>query len=385
MYQDLNSYFTILNKPIQNNEIKVSIEKLNIFNFDSKVNIIFYIKIEDIKNPEIYSVTQHKWILDLGKLILVKASELKNYDQVKPNLQELISSIYTLVSSSAIKSFENFYDFLGKELFNQIFYKVSSSSKHVYLIMFTMWGIISYIIHKNFDNSKGFLSSKFKKNYKCFVVEGLDVSGKETLSKSLVNNPVYRNKLKEKFKVKDIIYMTSPDYETDTGRHIKRILQDKTISNENNIKQEYMDYAMAVNRIFAMLELAMKREDKIDIKTLVIYDRYFTSSSIYNDKPNLTLIKEEEKFLLDIKLILCIGTFTEESKKLHSELISNKIKEGSSDCNETMAVQIKTNYNIVNNIGKDFNLSNKIPIYYYSVGELFEDENIRAFLDRILL
>lgn len=114
------------------------------------------------------------------------------------------------------------------------------------------------------------------RNYFIINIEGLDVSGKETLSNSLKER--LADNMPADMKV-EIIRHSFPTYESRIGAVIADILANVPIENRN---QRELDMMFAYDRLDVMSEFRRKFEKNQDTFYILILDRYYMSNLIYS-------------------------------------------------------------------------------------------------------
>lgn len=209
------------------------------------------------------------------------------------------------------------------------------------------------------------ISNKFK-YIKIFpiIIEGLDCVGKNTLSTTLYN------KLKDMGR--NVVLLSFPDYESDSGKEIKNILHME--GKRNGILEQKLQILMIKNRMDALEELKNKidKPENKDKIYYIIFDRFFLSNFAYaaepansdellelvNESPLYKLVEFESDMFFEyfdndnkgISIILSynendpdkkydenISKIIENGKKIHKEFLDKKLDK---DSNETIEKQL---------------------------------------------
>ena len=209
------------------------------------------------------------------------------------------------------------------------------------------------------------ISNKFK-YIKIFpiIIEGLDCVGKNTLSTTLYN------KLKDMGR--NVVLLSFPDYESDSGKEIKNILHME--GKRNGILEQKLQILMIKNRMDVLEELKNKidKPENKDKIYYIIFDRFFLSNFAYaaepansdellelvNESPLYKLVEFESDMFFEyfdndnkgISIILSynendpdkkydenISKVIENGKKIHKEFLDKKLDK---DSNETIEKQL---------------------------------------------
>ena len=209
------------------------------------------------------------------------------------------------------------------------------------------------------------ISNKFK-YIKIFpiIIEGLDCVGKNTLSTTLYN------KLKDESK--NVVLLSFPDYNSESGKEIYDILHME--GKRNGILEQTLQILMVKNRMDTIEELRKSIDNLAnkDKTYYIILDRFFLSNFAYAAEPAnsdelLELINESPLYKLTelesdmffecfnndnkgISIILSynendpdkkydenISKIIEEGKKIHKEFLDKKLNK---DSNETIEKQL---------------------------------------------
>ncbi len=228
------------------------------------------------------------------------------------------------------------------------------------------------------------------KNYFIINIEGLDVSGKETLSNSL--EKMIMNNMPADKKVK-IIRHSFPTYDTRVGARIYDILANVPIENRN---QKELDMMFAYDRLAIMSNFEKTFISNPDTFYILILDRYYMSNLIYSlaadVRRGITITESSDKNILadyllvstnagrqydmerhvlpEPNIMYMIFEKDEVGRSKHKELIESKeIK----DLNESMEFQSTLNKVISNYIDPNMNKFISEDSYYRSIniGENF--------------
>lgn len=188
-------------------------------------------------------------------------------------------------------------------------------------------------------------------------IDGLDVSGKETLSKYLYNE-LKRYNL-------NVILKSFPDYESRSGKKILNLL--------HKGKLDKIDELFSLNRVEYFKKL------KIEQDTILILDRYTYSTLFYNSDKGIELFKKEMNYSLIPDLTIIINATQKIAKKLHYQLINSKPNK---DKNETIEKQIEVSEMITDRISYVYDYSKKTIVL--EVGDSFHKKTKRRLLNLIL-
>ena len=124
-----------------------------------------------------------------------------------------------------------------------------------------------------------YMSKNGLKNIKAIpiIIEGLDCVGKNTLSKALFD--------KLKAENKNVILLSFPNYESDSGKEILQILH--TEGTRSGILEQKLRVLMIKNRMEALTEMRDKydKEENKGKEYYIIFDRFFLSNLAYFPEP----------------------------------------------------------------------------------------------------
>lgn len=333
----------------------------------------------------------------------VKGNEItdKIYDRIRINLlnsynlENTSSKVFSISSLDSINnnSIDNLFMFIKVIICEKIYeniesngYFINTNLKNKFDKNFSSFQlIVENIIIQALNRV---LCSKLKNQFEVFrsltnkhyhlCIDGLDVAGKETLSKNI--SEFLRDNKFIKENNFEIINPSSPDYNTLSGNIIKDILKNfdsNVFLVPRKSKQILINNLMTFNRTLDYIK-NFTFEDKV----IYIHDRWFTSSLLYNaveDFDNSLYIMSDEvnynleyNFNPNLDKLIIIFKNTIESEELHKKLINDKLDK---DNNETFEFQNEINRRIkllLDNMDK-VNYRFKLPpIESYNIGDLFD-------------
>lgn len=170
------------------------------------------------------------------------------------------------------------------------------------------------------------------KNMFIVEIEGMDASGKETFSKSIVE---YINMFDFGEKKINAKVVSFPNYDSPIGCYIKDMLQKP--AEERNA--ELLDRLFRMDRIVTMSNIIAEAECHPEVPTVIVLDRYHFSNLVYSDSDDYQSKKqfiEEVRDLPIANMIYHLLPVDDESKKIHlNQLLSKENK----DANETEEYQ----------------------------------------------
>lgn len=304
-----------------------------------------------------------------------KVFYINNLDIINNNsIDNLFTFIKVIICEKIYESIENKGYFNNTELKNK-FDKYFSTFQLVIenIIIQSLNRILCSKLKNQFE-----IFRTFNKNYYHLCIDGLDVAGKETLSKNITNYLKNNKFIKENNF--NIINPSSPNYNTLSGNIIRDILKNfdsNIFLTPRRTKQILINNLMTFNRTLDYIN-NFNFEDNV----IFIHDRWFTSSLLYNaveDFENSFYIMSNEvnynleyDFNPDLDKLIIVFKNTKESEELHKKLINTKLDK---DNNETLDFQNEINRRIkllLNNTDK-VNYQFKLPlIEAYNIGELFD-------------
>lgn len=230
------------------------------------------------------------------------------------------------------------------------------------------------------------------RNFMIINIEGLDVSGKETFSKSLeirINASIENiNKEKEI----SLIRHSFPSYETEIGKRIKEIL--KTPSGKRDGK--LLNYLFCIDRMMKMHKIMKQVESNPTKFHIIILDRYYFSNLLYGltaefdecETPEFILdetqsyqqYRMEERYLDNPDIVVMFHRMSTIGTSIHHSLLAEK---DGKDANETEEFQSKLQ-DMLDNLLKDEGgsfLSNSI-LRQVDIGSNFDTIDLEDEIER---
>ena len=186
--------------------------------------------------------------------------------------------------------------------------------------------------------------------FKSLVVEGNDISGKETYTTYLVEHFNKLDKLTADGEHIKIERLTFPNYDSVIGKEISRLLR---VKNKTNFDMNVLIWLFILDRKNTLLHYIKyyNNKNKFRYNVILIFDRFYLSNYAYyvHQYPDIALnILMNENLVysssrLELNDYLIFTRNREEPDLLHDELIKLK---SNKDENETIELQkqIATNY-----------------------------------------
>lgn len=241
---------------------------------------------------------------------------------------------------------------------------------------------------KNIVDNDDIILPKLKRNIQIdsVVIEGNDISGKETYSKFLHEE---LGKIANKNIIVTETYLLSfPNYNSTLGMYISKLLRK---SNKTNFDKYLLNWLFCYDRVNTMMNLYYKFNDqtssKIKYHYILIFDRFYHSNWIYsinnNEQPIADyMFRVEAKFFesTNIRDIIVFHRSPIESDETHDNLIKNKPDK---DLNETIEFQKKIrdrllSYRFKYLATKKYMFPNKVNISYFSIKKVIIDNSPRS-------
>lgn len=225
------------------------------------------------------------------------------------------------------------------------------------------------------------------------VIEGNDVSGKETYSRFLHLDLDKTMAVAKVNNTQSAHLISFPTYTSQIGKLIAKLLRKR---NKTNFDRYLLNWLFCYDRINTMMNMFDKFNNQSDLihhHHVLIFDRFYQSNWIYNQMDSRDAVVEwllrTEKVIFDrtnIKDIIIFHRDKHEPDKVHDKLIKDKKNK---DLNETIEFQkvIRDRF-ITSRFYKKLKVNYFVgspKIHYFTVKEVVVDDKPResAFLTYI--
>lgn len=228
------------------------------------------------------------------------------------------------------------------------------------------------------------------------VIEGNDISGKETYSRFLFNDlSRVANNTRINHNIKHDIYLLSfPTYTSQIGIEIRKLLKKSRKTNFDKYLLNWLFCYDRINTMFNMYEMFNSRQLFGKYHHVIVFDRFYQSNWIYNkeyeDDPIVDwLLRTESVFFesTNIKDIIIFHRDKTEPDRIHNKLIMGKPDK---DLNETIEFQQIIRDRFLSHkfkykVSKEYFKPNNINISFFTVKDVVVDElpKEESFLNKL--